>query len=144
MPSLNDLSTNDIDYVRVLVIISAVLSALFAVSKFIRYLTRAVRRIGHALDILIGVPRIGETPERPGVLARLAKIEAEVRPNHGTSMRDTVDTIKATSAHVAITVSRMEDRMLTNEIKFNEHLDRFHANTQESTDSSHNIHKSSE
>lgn len=123
---IDELSTQNIDAIRILAVISVVISALFAIGKFIRHITQAIRRLGHALDILIGVPQIGEIPERPGIIARLAKIEAEVRPNHGTSMRDTVDDIKTTSARVDCTVLRMEERMRAQYEEFKLHLHKYH------------------
>lgn len=103
-----DLNTGDVDALRIITVFTAVTGVIFAMGKWIRALVRSIRRIGHALDILIGVPGIGDVPPRPGIVARIAKIEAEVQPNHGTSMRDTINRTQETIARVEAVVARVE------------------------------------
>lgn len=71
-------------------------------------LARFLKRLGDVSDDWNGEPARDGVPGRPGVMARLGAIEAELHPNHGSSLRDAVD-------RVAATVARLEDH-------FNEHL----------------------
>lgn len=82
--------------------VSAVIGALFMLGKMVRGMWKFLRRTGHALDLIIGVPAIGESPEKPGVIKRLETLEErtqsiakEVRPNGGSSLRDAVEDTKA-------------------------------------------------
>lgn len=98
----------NVDVIRAITVFTAIVGAVFAIGKIIRALWTLMRRISHALDLIIGVPSIGETPARPGIIARVAKIEAETQPNHGTSMRDVIDTIKTSIAKIELVVARLE------------------------------------
>jgi len=41
-------------------------------------------------------------PERPGMMLRMARLEGEMHPNHGSSLRDAVNRLEANmAAHVA-------------------------------------------
>lgn len=86
--------------------LSVIGGALLVAAKIGSSLWQLNRRIGRALDIILGTPAIGETPERPGIVARLERIEKEVRPNGGTSMRDTVGDIQAAVDRVEATLER--------------------------------------
>ena len=49
-----------------------------------------------------GIPGRPGVPERPGMMVRMASVEAEFRPNHGGSMRDSMNRIESNlAAHVA-------------------------------------------
>lgn len=92
--------------------VSAVIGALFMLGKMVRAMWKFLRRTGHALDLIIGVPAIGESPERPGVVKRLETLEEktqaiakEVRPNGGSSLRDAVEDTKAMVERVEETLS---------------------------------------
>lgn len=74
--------------------ISAIIGTLLMLGKVVRLVWSFNRRIGHALDLIIGAPAVGEIPEKPGVVARLERIEKEVRPNGGGSMKDQVSKIQ--------------------------------------------------
>lgn len=74
--------------------ISAIIGTLLMLGKVVTLVWKLNRRVGHALDIIIGAPAVGEIPERPGVMARLERIEKEVKPNGGTSIKDQVSSIK--------------------------------------------------
>ncbi|GIH98086.1 hypothetical protein [Planobispora takensis] len=67
-----------------------------------------LKRLGDVFDDWNGEPAREGVPGRPGVMARLAQIEEQLHPNHGTSFRDAVD-------RVAASVARLEDH-------FHEHL----------------------
>lgn len=92
--------------------VSAVIGALFMLGKMVRGMWKFLRRTGHALDLIIGVPAIGESPEKPGVIKRLETLEErtqsiakEVRPNGGSSLRDAVEDTKAMVERVEETLS---------------------------------------
>lgn len=103
-----DWNIGNVDAIRAATIFTVIVGAVFAAGRIVRALWRLVRRIGHALDLIIGVPSIGDAPARPGIVARVAKIEAEIQPNHGTSMRDVIDTIKSSIARIEGVVARLE------------------------------------
>ncbi|HET9788331.1 MAG TPA: hypothetical protein VFP47_14435 [Pyrinomonadaceae bacterium] len=91
--------------------VGAIIGALFMTGRAVRVMWKFLRRTGHALDIIIGVPAIGESPERPGVVKRLDMLEEktqsiakEVRPNGGSSLRDTVESTK-------VMVKRVEESL---------------------------------
>lgn len=90
--------------------ITAVTAALAAVGKAVRWVIRTARKLGRLADELLGVPAEGGKPAQPGLLSRLARVEAtqqkilttlqeitttveELRPNGGSSMRDKVDAL---------------------------------------------------
>jgi hypothetical protein len=97
------------ELLRIVTLSSTVIGALFMFGKLTRVVWRFNRRVGHAIDVIIGVPAIGEAPERPGVIARLEKIEREIQPNHGTSMRDTINVIRESVARVESTLQQHID-----------------------------------
>ncbi len=84
--------------------LGAILGALLAVGAVVTGLWRTGRRLGAFLDDWFGEGRPGS--ERPGVMVRLAslettvgKIDKELHPNGGGSLRDQVNQIaKATGA----------------------------------------------
>lgn len=69
---------------------------------------RMLRRLGHLLDDLVGVEERNGQPARPGIMHRLAGIEdrlsaveAELHPNAGRSLHDTVTRIARATGAVA-------------------------------------------
>lgn len=73
--------------------IVAAAGALTVLGKTALWLWRRARQAGHLLDDLLGEPAHGDQPARPSAMARLGAIEAELRPNHGGSLRDAVDRV---------------------------------------------------
>lgn len=55
-----------------------------------RWMIRTLRKVDRFLEDWNGEPARDGVPGRPGVMARLAHIEAELRPNGGASMRDEI------------------------------------------------------
>lgn len=83
-----------IGFIDVFAVIAVVVGGLAAAAKA----SRVLEQFGDTLDDLRGDLR-GEpdrpgVPGRPGVMTRLAKIEAELQPNHGSSLRDAVNRIE--------------------------------------------------
>jgi hypothetical protein len=96
----------------VAVLVSAILAAGVGLVRVGTWLSRLLRKVGHLADDLIGEPPRPGAPEgRPGVLARLdrieehlsrldgfearlAEVEAQLRPNGGNSIRDQVTRIE--------------------------------------------------
>ncbi|MFC8290079.1 hypothetical protein ACFUJ0_06040 [Streptomyces sp. NPDC057242] len=75
--------------------------------RWIRGIRRVLRGLADFLDDWTGTPGRAGVPERPGVMQRLASLEAqaavikhEVRPNSGSSLRDAVDRVDARTAHL--------------------------------------------
>jgi hypothetical protein len=71
-------------------------------------LIKFLKKMGDAVDDLQGEPARPGVPERPGVMVRLATIEEQLYPNHGSTLRDAVD-------RVAVSVKGLEER-------FDEHI----------------------
>ena len=78
-------------FIDVFAVIAVVVGGLAAAAKA----TRVLKQFGDTLDDWRGEPERPGVPGRPGVMTRLAKIEAELRPNHGSSLRDAVNRIEA-------------------------------------------------
>ncbi|MEV0227974.1 hypothetical protein [Nonomuraea sp. NPDC050786] len=62
----------------------------------------ALKRWGNFTDDLFGEPAWPGVDARPGVMERLHAIEAELHPNHGSSLRDAVDGVAATVKRVEV------------------------------------------
>jgi hypothetical protein len=77
----------------------ALAGALGAIAAGGRWMLRTLRRVNEFLEDWNGEPPRAGVAERPGVMERLARIEAELRPNGGSSMRDEIRAIRdATTA----------------------------------------------
>ena len=88
--------------------LTAIAAGLAAIAYIVRSVSRALRRVGHFLDDWFGEPARDDQPARPGVMARLGRIEnrqarteqrvgsmeSELKPNGGGSMKDQVTRIE--------------------------------------------------
>ncbi len=66
--------------------------------------TRVVRPIQRIAEDWRGEPARPDAgiPERPGMMLRMARLEAEMHPNHGSSLRDAVNRMESNlGAHIA-------------------------------------------
>ncbi len=85
--------------------VSAVIGALSGVLVTLGVAwTRVVRPIQRIAEDWRGEPARPQdgVPERPSMMKRMALMEAEMRTNHGTSLRDAVDRIESNmAAHIA-------------------------------------------
>lgn len=68
------------------------------VVKLIKFL----KKMGDAVDDWQGEPARPGVPERPGVMTRLATIEEQLHPNHGSTLRDAIN-------RTELAVQRVED-----------------------------------
>lgn len=68
-----------------------------------------IKRMHNWLDDWAGEPARPGVDARPGVMARLASIEAQLRPNGGTSARDAVDRVERSVARVENTLAETLD-----------------------------------
>lgn len=75
-------------------------AALGVVVKGVKFLFALARRVSNFLDDWNGEPARDGVPERPGVMKRLDTLEkqteameAELKPNHGSSIKDAVKRI---------------------------------------------------
>ncbi|MFF8768482.1 hypothetical protein ACF07Q_28540 [Nocardiopsis dassonvillei] len=94
---------------------AAVITALLIIGRFIRMAWQAGRRLGHFLDDWFGEPPRDGVPGRPGIPARIGaleetsgqmcerlgavdsrvqRVEHELHPNSGSSLRDAVDRVE--------------------------------------------------
>lgn len=77
---------------------SVTLGAIAGGAALLWRLTRGARRVIGRLEDFAddwhGVPARPGVPERPGVMARLDRIEHELHPNSGSSLRDAVNRIE--------------------------------------------------
>ena len=85
--------------------IVAILGLLGALWRLVRPLRRIVQLVDMFWEDWQGTPGRPGVPPRPGVMARLDRIEDrvgivvhEVRPNGGGSMRDAIDRVDARTA----------------------------------------------
>ncbi|WP_336214365.1 hypothetical protein [Nonomuraea sp. LPB2021202275-12-8] len=93
-------------WVDVFVVIGIVGAGVALVWKALSLLIRKLRRLSHFLDDWLGEEARPGVPYRPGFPERVAAIEAELRPNHGTSLRDAI-------TRVENGVRRVEDGLAT-------------------------------
>lgn len=82
--------------------VTVVAGAGAVVIGVVRFVVRMARNLGHLVDDVRGEPARPGVEARPGVLerlqaieARLSKVEHEVTPNSGASMRDAVDRVES-------------------------------------------------
>lgn len=80
--------------------LGALATLVLLVANGVRWMLRTLRKVNDFLDDWNGAPERRGVPERPGVMARLKKVEDrigdvlhEVKPNSGSSMRDEVQRI---------------------------------------------------
>ena len=83
-----------------------------------RWAWRILRRTAHFFDDYFGEPARDGVEAKPGVMARLASMEAivsqvhaETRPNHGTSLRDVVAATAADVGDIKQDQASMRARM---------------------------------
>lgn len=74
-------------------ICAALLAIIGLVGLIVRAALRTLRRLDDFLSDWRGEPRRPGQPRRPGVMERIERIEAQLRPNGGSSMRDRVNAI---------------------------------------------------
>jgi hypothetical protein len=96
--------------------IAGTATALWAVGKRTPRIVGVFRRIGHAVDDLVGHPARDGAEEKPGALAilhqhaeELGHIKAEVQFNHGGSLKDAVVGVRTDFQEL----DRRVDRRLT-------------------------------
>jgi hypothetical protein len=82
--------------------IAGIVAGLTALGWLVQKAWRGIRSVGYLLDDLRGEPARPGVPARPGIMDRLAAVEsdmarvrAEVTPNGGGSMKDSVGRIEA-------------------------------------------------
>lgn len=94
--------TTGIASVDTIVIWSAAAVAVAALLALLWRLVRMVLRVVHLfedfLDDWKGTPDRPGVPGRSGVMTRLGRIEHELVPNSGHSLRDAVDRVEANTA----------------------------------------------
>ncbi|MES9587830.1 MULTISPECIES: hypothetical protein [unclassified Streptomyces] len=97
--------TTGIAAVDAAVIWSVAAAAIAAGLGLLWRITRGVRRIVSRVDEFIddwqGTPARSGVPSRPGVMERLDRIEHELHPNSGSSLRDAVDRVDARTQQIA-------------------------------------------
>lgn len=71
-----------------LVTIAAGVAVVIQASKFLK-------KVSNFIDDWQGEPERPGVPGRDGVMTRLEKIEAELKTNHGSSLRDAVNRIES-------------------------------------------------
>lgn len=96
-------------------LITAMLACLAGIGGALRWLWQVLRALSRLADDLTGEPARNGQEARPGLLdrlkaiedklqrlddfeRRLAALEAQLRPNGGSSLRDAVDRIEQTAA----------------------------------------------
>jgi hypothetical protein len=80
--------------------VAALCGALFAVGRLARWVWHTARKLGHLVDDLTGEPERDGHPARPSLMARVGKLEAEMRPNGGSSIKDQLNRMEGRLATV--------------------------------------------
>ncbi|MFI6317267.1 hypothetical protein ACIBG8_07100 [Nonomuraea sp. NPDC050556] len=81
-------------WLDVFVTITIVGGALGLLARALTSLARRLRRLSHFLDDWNGEEARPGVPFRPGFAERVALIEAELKPNHGSSLRDAINRVE--------------------------------------------------
>ncbi|MBB5081389.1 hypothetical protein [Nonomuraea endophytica] len=76
------------------VTVTIVGGALGLLARAVTGLARRLRRLSHFLDDWNGEEARPGVPFRPGFAERVALIEAELKPNHGSSLRDAINRVE--------------------------------------------------
>ncbi|WP_205327558.1 hypothetical protein [Glycomyces sp. YM15] len=74
--------------------ISAILAAATAIGLAVRWARKRLKGFETFLEDWNGQGGRPGVPARLGVLARLERLDAQVHPNHGSSLRDVADRIE--------------------------------------------------
>lgn len=61
-----------------------------------------IRKVSHFVDDVAGAPARPGVDKRLGLMERVALIEHEVKTNHGSSLKDAVKRIEATSTDTSV------------------------------------------
>lgn len=86
------------------VAVTVILTAFVKSAKF-------TRRVVHVVDDIVGVPAQNGEPAIPGISHRLALIEAELKPNGGSSMRDKIDRLEVWTTGHSLVHADITDKM---------------------------------
>lgn len=73
---------------------AAIITALTVIVVAVRKVGGFFRRMVHLFDEILGKESHDGLPASPGLSARIAAIEAEFKPNSGSSLRDQVDRLE--------------------------------------------------
>ena len=92
-----------------IVLTGAIVTGLTAIAVVVRGTFRLARKASHLLDDLIGEEARPGVDARPGLTERIGRIEHELGPNSGSSLRDSIDRIEAMLANVAVTADEALD-----------------------------------
>ena len=88
------------------------LLTLLGIARFVVLpLWRLTRMAFHFFDAWNGEPARDGLPARPGVVHRVISIEAELRPNGGGSMKDSLARIEENQAEVKATLEARQDKV---------------------------------
>jgi len=88
------------DLESILLTAAGIVSAIGVLFVALRKVSGFFRRSVHLFDEILGKEGYGGLPDTPGMSARIAAIEAELRPNGGSSLRDAVNRLEVwTSEH---------------------------------------------
>ncbi|GAA1749347.1 hypothetical protein [Nonomuraea bangladeshensis] len=78
------------EILAVSVALATLAGGITVVTKLVRFL----KKMGDAVDDWQGEPARHGVPARPGVMERLATIEEQLHPNHGSTLRDVVNRVE--------------------------------------------------
>lgn len=92
-----------------LVVATSILTPLTLVVRKVRPI---VKQLTNFLEDWFGEPERPGVAARPGILLRLVKIERELKPNGGSSMRDAVDRVETAGK---ATSQRLDDHITASE-----------------------------
>ena len=96
----------------VLIALAAAGAIVTPVVVIFRWAHPIAKQLTNFLEDWFGEPERPGVAAKPGVLLRLVKIERELRPNGGSSMRDAVNRVEATGDE---TSKRLDEHITTSE-----------------------------
>lgn len=96
----------------VLIALAAAGAIVTPVVVIFRWAHPIAKQLANFLEDWFGEPERPGVAAKPGVLLRLVKIERELRPNGGSSMRDAVNRVEATGDE---TSKRLDEHITTSE-----------------------------
>lgn len=86
------------DPVSFLIAASGVLLAAGVILASVKKTVGFFRKMVHLFDEILGRDGVAGSAPTPGISARIAEIEAHLRPNGGTSLRDQINRLEVWTA----------------------------------------------
>lgn len=100
----------DVDLPSLLVGLAAAITALGVILVAAKKVGSFIRRFVHVFDVIVGREASDGIPALPGISARLAAIEYELKPNGGASLKDQVNRLELWTTGHSLVHAELNDR----------------------------------